>query len=423
MADRFGTSGDDQYEASIVGTDENDRYFGFAGFDFLAPTLGDDILDGGDDSDVAIYGWFDIFTNGITINNTASEQNGVAAFTTDKRGFGTDTLIGMENFHGTNYDDEIYLGYNPDGTYTFDEWGDDLVVAFQGDTDVGNHFVAGPGDDTYVGSMGEGDLIDFEDIYTGSETGVTVLFTGIGSGFATDPWGGTDTFFGIEEIQGTQQDDTITTGDGDNGIMGFAGDDTLIAGGGRDDLFGGAGDDTLDGGAGDRDEARYDDDIEQGGGSGVTVDLAAGIATDGFGDTDTLIGIEDVRGTDSADTISGDDGDNTLDGRGGNDFLYGREGRDFLIGGAGDDILDGGDGDEDRVSYDDDIEHGGGSGVTVDLAAGTATDGFGDTDTLIGIENVRGQTVLTRFPATMGTTPSMAGAAMTFFMAARVGIS
>ena len=203
---------------------------------------------------------------------------------------------------------------------------------------------------------------------------------------------------GDDELRGREGDDTLRGGPGADLLDGDAGDDWLLGGNGDDlALFGNEGNDTIDGGAG-------FDDVEYGGDpAGVDVDLAAGTATDGHGDTDTLLNVEGVVGSDFADSLRGDandnflsglEGDDTLIGRGGNDFITGREGDDLILagggdddalfGGAGDDTIDGGAG-FDEVEYGDDP-----AGVTVDLAAGTATDGHGDTDTLRRIESVFG---------------------------------
>jgi Ca2+-binding RTX toxin-like protein len=116
--------------------------------------------------------------------------------------------------------------------------------------------------------------------------------------------------------------------------------------------------DTVDGGAG-VDTVSYSDAS-----SGVTVDLAAGTATDGAG-SDTLTNIENAVGSDHDDTLVGDANNNVL------------------TGGLGDDTLTGGGG-IDTADYSDAA-----SSVTVDLTVGTATGGAG-TDTLTSIENVVG---------------------------------
>ena len=73
----------------------------------------------------------------------------------------------------------------------------------------------------------------------------------------------------------------------------------------------------------------------------MTVDLVAGTAN-GEG-SDTLTGIEDVRGTFFADTLIGDAGPNQLSGGLRRDTLSGLDGDDVLIGGRGMDTGDGGD--------------------------------------------------------------------------------
>ena len=108
---------------------------------------------------------------------------------------------------------------------------------------------------------------------------------------------------------------------------------------------------------------------------GVQVDLGAGTAEDGSGGHDTLSGIENVSGSDHADTIAGDAHDNVLDGGAGDDVLHGQ---------GGDDTLDGGDG-SDTADYSDAA-----AAVQVDLQAGTAEDGGGGHDTLHDVENVSG---------------------------------
>ena len=95
-------------------------------------------------------------------------------------------------------------------------------------------------------------------------------------------------------------------------------------------LDGGAGNDTLDGGDG-SDLVSYVSDAQFGGTAGVNVNLATGIAIDGFGNTDTLISIEGVSGSNAADTLVGSDGIDILFGLGGNDFLDGGAGEDAVV--------------------------------------------------------------------------------------------
>lgn len=187
-----------------------------------------------------------------------------------------------------------------------------------------------------------------------------------------------------ESLPGSRQDEYIFGFGGDDELLGRGGDDTISGGDGKDELRGGAGNDTINGGAGDEDRIRYDQD---GGTLGVSVNLVTGVATDDFGDTDSPSGIERVTGSHQGDMLIGDAEDNDLVGKGGDDTISGRDGNEYIEGGAGNDTINGGAGDRDLVAYGG--EDGAGS-VTVDLGAGTATDTFGDADTLTNVENIRG---------------------------------
>ena len=74
------------------------------------------------------------------------------------------------------------------------------------------------------------------------------------------------------------------------------------------------------------------------GGSGI----GTGTVQDGFGGTDTLLNIEQIRGSELADSITMDDGDNRVLGQAGDDVIYGMGGNDTLEGGDGNDIIYGG---------------------------------------------------------------------------------
>ncbi len=119
-------------------------------------------------------------------------------------------------------------------------------------------------------------------------------------------------------------------------VYGGDGDDTMWTGGGDDSLYGGAGNDYLNGEAG-IDTAFYSDAT-----SGVTVNLSITSAQNtGGGGTDTLLSIENLYGSEFADTLTGNSGDNTIWGGGGNDTISGGAGNDTLWGGAGNDTLNG----------------------------------------------------------------------------------
>ncbi len=135
---------------------------------------------------------------------------------------------------------------------------------------------------------------------------------------------------------------------------------------------------------------------------GVVIDLGLGTASGGTAEGDTLISIEDLKGSSHDDSLIGDGSDNrfygqngsdTLSGLGGNDRLFGEGGDDELLGGEGNDILEGGSGADtlsggnglDQVSY-----RGSSSGVTVSLATSLGSGGEAAGDTLISIEAIVG---------------------------------
>lgn len=393
----------------ITGGAGNDTINALGGNDWVWSDVGNETIDGGDGEDTLFY---EVVNSGIIVNNTGTMQGGVAAFTANKGGNGTDSIQNIENLHGSNLigsGDQIFI--TDQGGYVFDRAGDDYVEVTDNTSGTGGvAFYVGSGNDTFIGSTSGGDTLDFlDDGYDakgGITQGVTVTFTGFGSGTVTDGWGDSDVFSEIENIRGSNLDDTIIGDDndnylngregddqingngGDDFIEGDDGDDIINAGDGRDDVVGGEGDDTLDGGSGSRDELRYD---HENGGQGVNVNFNTGFVTDSFGDTDTVSNFEEVRGTDQQDSFTGSAADEErFQGLGGDDTFAGGDGRDRIDGGAGDDYIDGGAGDRDQARYNNDHHYGGTMGIDADLQTGTVTDTFGDTDTLVGIEQING---------------------------------
>ncbi|WP_211246200.1 Ig-like domain-containing protein [Cereibacter changlensis] len=384
-----------QFVDEVTGSDADNRIRTLEGDDDIIGSAGNDRIDGGE-------GYDQLFYNRLSGPIIAD----LAAGTVFKTGENaTDTVTGIEALRGTAHADQI------DGS----------------EADEGFHGLAG--DDTINGGGGWDEIrYDREMNYGGGIGGVVV---DLGAGTATDSFGDTDTLIDISSVRGTAQADTLTGSDGYNSFTGHGGDDVISGGDGWDTV-------------------RYDRDDFRGGTQGVRVDLAAGTATDGFGDSDTLSGIEEVRGTIHDDELHGDannnrlrggDGEDDIFGSAGNDTLEGGEGRDqlfyntmsgpvvadldagtvqkadgstdfvssfelfrgtafddtisggwdneSLMGLAGNDLIDGGEG-VDWVRHDRDHNYGAQQGVSVDLGAGTAIDGFGDSDTLSNIEGARG---------------------------------
>ncbi len=333
MAIINGTPDDDRFENALIGTYENDVISGLEGRDDLTGNAGDDTLDGGaGDRDSVRY---DTSPEPIVGNLTT----GIVS-----DGFGgTDTLINIEEIRGSNFNDTLTGSESGTGRLR-GQGGDDSLIGNNTSDEGGTDLDGGDGDDTLTVVGGEWSYLQpggGEDTITGSTgydtlsyffsagyddppatQGVTVTFTDEGVGTVIDYRGDTDTFTGIEQIEGTMFADTLTGAAGFQNFRGTGGDDTIDGGDGYDEV--------------DYDGSRDDFATE----SGVIVDLEAGTATDKFGDTDTLISIEGVRGSDLADQITGDnqnnfirgeDGDDTIEGGGGDDQLRGEGGIDTAV--------------------------------------------------------------------------------------------
>ena len=152
-----------------------------------------------------------------------------------------------------------------------------------------------------------------------------------------------------DNLVGTDSGDALDGGGGNDGITGGAGNDVLNGQSGNDALDGGAGDDTLDGGEG------TDTAVYQFAPGSVTVSLnegeTQGTASDGYGSTDFLSGLENIIGSEEDDNLTGNSGNNSLTGRNGNDTLAGLAGDDFLTGSAGADTISGGEGSDQFIYF------------------------------------------------------------------------
>ncbi|MCB9946424.1 MAG: cadherin domain-containing protein [Rhodospirillaceae bacterium] len=124
-------------------------------------------------------------------------------------------------------------------------------------------------------------------------------------------------------------------------------------------------------------------------------DTFAGTGLGGDAEGDTLTNIENLIGSEHADTLTGNDVANVIEGGAGDDIISGGGGDDTLIGGEGADHLDGGAG-VDTVSYADssdgvvvllsDVDHAGTHAY--EPAGGSGGDAEGDT--YASVENVVG---------------------------------
>ncbi|MFC3182654.1 beta strand repeat-containing protein [Cypionkella sinensis] len=236
--------------------------------------------------------------------------------------------------------------------------GNDTVTAAAGT--INDTLTGLAGNDTLIG-LGGADLLDGGTgtdtaSYASSSAGVNANLTTL-TGTGGDAQG--DTYISIENLIGSGQADTLTGDTGANVLSGGAGNDSLYGGAGNDTLVGGTGNDRIDGGA------NIDTVSYAAATAAVSVNLTTGLATGGEG-SDTLVGIENVIGSNFSDTIIGDTNNNVI------------------AGGALNDSLDGGAG-IDTVDYSTSA-----SGVTVNLQSGVNTGGDAEGDILLNFENIIG---------------------------------
>jgi ELWxxDGT repeat protein len=275
--------------------------------------------------------------------------------------------------------------------------GDDIIDGLAGDDDIsglaGNDLLfGGEGADTLAGGEGNdsffgGDGIDLIDGGADEDTGefddaTEGLVIDLGTGvISNDGFGNAETISNVEIIGASQHADRITMGAGGGLVVARGGDDTLIGGAGGDVFYAGSGNDSLVGGDGD--VVSYADEFSGPAVQGIVADLEGGTVIDAWGDTDELLGIHNLQGSELGDSIAGSAAANWVQAIGGDDTVSGGDGDDYLNGGLGRDLIDGGEG------FDFAVYETATGSVVVDLAAGTASGADGD-DTLANIDGVVG---------------------------------
>jgi Ca2+-binding RTX toxin-like protein len=279
---------------------------GSAFADTLAGDAGNNVLEGGAGADT-LYGSGGTDT-ATYARSAAGVQVDVAVGTGTGGDAAGDSLFSVENLIGSAYNDILASGFGA------------------------NTLSGGAGDDILRGGAGA-DILNGGDgsdrvFYNSSQQGVTVnLLLGVAVGGDAED----DSLISIEGVTGSDFADRLTGNAAGNTLYGRGGADILSGGAGADILSGDAGADQLDGGSG-IDTAYY-----AGSAAGVQIDLGAHTAAGGEAAGDTLTGIEQLIGSEFADTLTGDAGANGLRGQGGDDVLTGGGGGDTLRGGAGSD--------------------------------------------------------------------------------------
>ena len=295
----------------------NDQMFGGNNNDRLNGGEGDDQLDGGSGTD-----WAD-FDGGAAVNVDLTA--GIAT------GQGNDTLFNFENVLGSSFADTIKG--NAANNILDGADGDDTFIATQGS-------------DTIIGGLGR-DTINFSSL----ASGVTANLAS--SSYSST--GASGTLSSVENITGTAFADTLTGDAGDNVIDG------------------GLGDDIINGGAG-IDTAVLLGNVNAPFNRGVFANLTTGTSTGGSG-SDTLVGIENLTGSDFLDQLTGDTGNNVLHGGGSSDQLFATQGID---------VLDGDIGNHDTVYFT------GQPGATANLTTGTYSFDANNHGTMANIDDLVG---------------------------------
>ncbi len=270
-------------------------------------------------------------------------------------GTGNDTLRGGDRI------DELDGGDGAD--FIQARGGNDLIKGGAGNDSI----YGGSGDDALDAGTGD-DYLDGGDgintaSYGSADAGVSVYLKYSGR----ETGQGQDSFFLIQNLEGSDYADRLTGDESANALTGGTGNDTLRGQGGEDRLDGGDGadnlrsgneNDTLLGRDGDDILVALDgnDQIGSGGGN----DFAYG----GRGD-------DTINGNSGEDNIRGNRGNDVLDGGADTDIIRGGGGNDTVIGSFGDDFLFGENG-ADR------IEGGDGNDVMRGGISGSAGDGFAD---------------------------------------------
>jgi Ca2+-binding RTX toxin-like protein len=288
----------------LYGWDGSDELHGRGGADHLLGLDDNDLLDGGSGADVLDGG------NGVDTADYGSAPSAVNVSLDSGKGYwgdsAGDTLTLIENLTGSAFDDSLVGDSNAN-----------VLDGGKGD----DYLKGGGGADTLKGGDGS-DTIAYGD----SNIGVYVsLYSGAAfNGTATG-----DKFDSIENLTGSYHGDMLEGDEYVNTLQGLGGDDVLQGYGDADTIDGGDGIDTV---------------IYGGSVLGVTVSLFNGVTHGGDAEGDTLISIENLRGSSYADTLVGNNDANVLEGWGGKDNLKGAGGADTLIGGAAADQMTGGSG-------------------------------------------------------------------------------
>ncbi|WP_323766346.1 Hint domain-containing protein [Marinovum sp.] len=267
----------DAQDNILAGDAGADRLSGGAGHDTLAGGAGADTLAGGTGTDTA---WYARSDSGVAVDLAAGTGSGGTAE--------GDHISGVENVTGSAHADTL-SGNRADNLLEGGAGNDSLSGGAGTDTLDG-----GAGNDTLNGGEGADSLVggtgtDTAD-YSGSASAVKVdLAHGTGSGGDAEG----DTLSSIENVSGSDFNDSLAGSDQANVMTGGAGNDSIQGGAGADTLDGGSGADTLAGGTG--------NDLMTGGAGDDVFAVSAGSGADTISDFDLTDSDGDGRYNDQLD--------------------------------------------------------------------------------------------------------------------------
>lgn len=281
---------------NVRGSGQDDTIIGDADDNTIYSSGGSDVIDGADGTDT-----FDTTgTNSAVVvileygTATGAVDAELASIENVTTGNGSDLVIGDDEANvlrtgggndvsnGRAGDDSMDGGSGNDRL--FGEEGDDTLVGGSGNDSQDG----GEGNDLLIGGSGADELVGGDGIdtvtYATSTNGVNANLGGTGSG--GDAQG--DTYDGVENVVGSNHNDTITGDDADNELSGGLGNDNLNGGAGDDTIDHGDGNDAIDGGDGDGDVVIFEGDWAD-----YTITLNNGTYTISDGTfTDTVTGVE-----------------------------------------------------------------------------------------------------------------------------------
>lgn len=327
----------DQFTSEVYGTLSTDSLYGDWNSEKLLSLDGDDYIWAGGGNDTL---------NGGLGNDVLDGGLGSDTFEFEK-GFGVDTIIGIEPLNGKS--DKVKFGSTiaPENLIlvrSTDRF-NDLIVQFSNSADsliIENYF-RGENNSGYGGGYGPAmsviDLFVFAngDIWDAGEVRSRVKYVGSDYG---------------DEIIASNHDNLIEGRAGNDLVYGMGGNDSIYGGRGNDTLYGGDGNDLIDGGAGSdfmlggmgddtyRVDSVSDQPLEEIGGGIDSIQTNINYELPDNVEKLYLSGKVSINGHGNSQNnyLRGNTASNFLSGMNGNDTLAGLGGQDTLLGGGGDDI-------------------------------------------------------------------------------------